>query len=74
MTTFNKQILAAAGEHIGLKEWPGMKHNPTVVAMFADVGHSWVTDDETSWCAAFVGSVLGNMSPSSCASRERCAS
>ncbi len=26
--------------------------------MFADVGHAWVKDDETAWCAAFVGHVL----------------
>ncbi|MDX5412896.1 MAG: TIGR02594 family protein [Rhodobacterales bacterium] len=55
-------ILDTAGEFLGLEEWPGPKHNPTVVKMFADVGHSWVTDDETPWCAAFVGSVLGSLS------------
>lgn len=47
-----------AKKKIGLKEIPGSKHNPEVVKMFADVGHSWVKDDETAWCAAFVGSVL----------------
>ena len=39
-------------------EWAGSDHNPKIVQMFADVGHSWVKDDETAWCAAFVGSML----------------
>lgn len=43
---------------IGTKEIVGRRHNPIVVQWFADVGHSWVNDDETPWCAAFVGSML----------------
>ncbi len=43
---------------IGTKEIVGSKHNPLVVQWFADVGHSWVNDDETPWCAAFVGAML----------------
>ena len=43
---------------IGTKEIVGSKHNPIVVQWFADVGHSWVSDDETPWCAAFVGAML----------------
>ena len=58
---YNQAILAAAGEHIGLAEWPGAKHNPQIVAMFQTVGHDWVQDDETPWCAAFVGSVLASL-------------
>jgi uncharacterized protein (TIGR02594 family) len=58
---YNQAILAAAGEHIGLTEWPGAKHNPAIVQMFADKGHDWVQDDETPWCAAFVGSVLASL-------------
>jgi uncharacterized protein (TIGR02594 family) len=61
MTKYNEAILAAAGEHLGLEEWPGARHNPAIVAMFADSGHSWVQDDETPWCAAFVGSVLASV-------------
>ena len=61
MTTFNHAILEAAGEYLGLEEWPGARHNPAVVAMFANVGQSWVNDDETPWCAAFVGSVLASL-------------
>jgi uncharacterized protein (TIGR02594 family) len=58
---YNPAILEAARAHLGLTEWPGAKHNPAIVAMFADVGQSWVRDDETPWCAAFVGSVLASI-------------
>jgi len=61
MTTYNRAILAAAGEYLGLEEWPGARHNPAIVGMFADVGHSWVQDDETPWCAAYAGSVLASL-------------
>lgn len=52
------RIYTAASAYLGLREWPGAKHNPKILDMFEDVGHGWVRDDETSWCAAFVGSVL----------------
>ena len=52
-------IHEVAKTKLGLKEWPGAKHNPEVVAMFEASGHDWVQDDETPWCAAFVGAVLG---------------
>lgn len=42
----------------GIKEIKGAQHNPVIVEMFHAVGHSWVKDDETAWCAAFVGYVL----------------
>lgn len=41
----------------GTWEWRD-GHNPKVVQYFADVGHAWVKDDETAWCAAFVGAML----------------
>ncbi len=44
-------------EDLGTWEWKD-GHNPKVVQYFADVGHSWVQDDETAWCAAFVGAML----------------
>ncbi len=47
-----------AKRDVGLKEIVGKRHEKKVVKMFADVGHSWVKDDETAWCAAFVGSCL----------------
>jgi uncharacterized protein (TIGR02594 family) len=42
----------------GIKEIPGSVNNPKIVQYFADTGNSWVKDDETAWCAAFVGSCL----------------
>jgi uncharacterized protein (TIGR02594 family) len=42
---------------IGTVEW-SEGHNPKVVKYFSDVGHDWVKDDETAWCAAFVGAML----------------
>ena len=63
----NKQIEAyiKAQSFIGTKEIKGAEHNPFVVKMFEDVGHAWVKDDETAWCAAFVGSVLEQVNVSS---------
>lgn len=42
---------------IGTFEWKD-GHNPKILKMFEDVGHKWVRDDETAWCAAFVGAML----------------
>jgi uncharacterized protein (TIGR02594 family) len=61
MTSFNAAILESAGEFLGTAEWPGARHNIAIVRMWADAGMAHVQDDETPWCAAFVGSVLGNL-------------
>jgi len=58
---YNGAILEVAGQHKGLKEWAGAKHNPQIVAFFNAVGQGWVKDDETPWCAAFVGAVLAEI-------------
>ena len=42
---------------LGTWEW-AEGHHPKVIAYFAEVGHSWVKDDETAWCAAFVGAMI----------------
>lgn len=52
-----KKAFEIAQADIGTWEWKD-GHNPKVVQYFKDVGHDWVKDDETAWCAAFVGSVL----------------
>jgi uncharacterized protein (TIGR02594 family) len=57
----NAAILATSGEYLGIKEWPGAKHNPDILAMFAAAGHSGINDDETPWCAAFVAAVLAQL-------------
>lgn len=36
----------------------GLQNNPRVVEYYAKTGNSWVHDDETAWCAAFVGFCL----------------
>lgn len=54
----NALILAASSAALGIKEWPGAKDNPEILEMFESAGHSWVQDDETAWCAAFVASIL----------------
>lgn len=42
----------------GLKEIKGPQDNPQIMAMYAELGHSWVEHDEVAWCAAFVGYCL----------------
>ena len=46
-----------AEREVGTVEWAN-GNNPTVVAYFRDAGHPQVKDDETAWCAAFVGAML----------------
>lgn len=50
--------LDVAKKYLGTQEVVGPENNPIVVKMFSDVGFPEVHDDETAWCAAFVGSVL----------------
>ena len=46
-----------AQAEIGTVEWTD-GDNPKVVAYFRDAGHPQVKNDETAWCAAFVGAML----------------
>lgn len=46
-----------AKAEVGTVEW-AKGDNPKVVAYFKDAGHPQVKDDETAWCAAFVGAML----------------
>jgi len=57
----NQAIDKVARSYLGLKEYPGAKHNDVIVDFAAAVGHSWVKDDETPWCASFVGAVLAQV-------------
>lgn len=47
-----------ARKFIGLKEIKGPEHNPEIVAMWKDIKRGGIKDDETPWCAAFVGAML----------------
>lgn len=50
--------MAAAWAELGQSEIGGARANPRIVDYFNQVGHSSITDDETAWCAAFVGACL----------------
>lgn len=50
--------MAIARAEMGVKEVAGYRDNPTIIRYFRDVGQRWPQHDETSWCAAFVGSCL----------------
>lgn len=59
--SLNAAILEAAGRHLGVEEWPGARHNPAIVGFAKGAGHPQVRDDETPWCASFVGAVLAEL-------------
>ena len=46
-----------AQAEIGTVEW-SKGANPKVMAYFKDAGHTEVSDDSISWCAAFVGAMI----------------
>ncbi|OED34231.1 hypothetical protein AB832_07695 [Flavobacteriaceae bacterium (ex Bugula neritina AB1)] len=45
-------------KHYGLEEIKGRKHEPIIIEAFKTVGHGWIKDDETAWCAAWMGYCL----------------
>jgi uncharacterized protein (TIGR02594 family) len=51
--------LREAWRLLGIRELKGRAHNKTIVNLYRDAGHPSVSDDETPWCAAFVGACLG---------------
>ena len=50
----NLDLLNAALREGGTREFRGARHNPVVLEWFGDAGASWIDDDETAWCSAFV--------------------
>jgi hypothetical protein len=46
-----------AKEYIGTKEIPGVNDNPKIIKLWEDAGLPF-KNDETPWCAGFVGGVL----------------
>lgn len=50
--------LETAYRYLGLKEIPGARDNPQIVAWWDEIGAGWFDDDETPWCGAFVGGTL----------------
>lgn len=53
--------VAEARKHIGVKEIPGVNHHPLIVSMWKAIKRGGIKDDETPWCAAFVGFCLENV-------------
>lgn len=49
-----QQMFLKAMSFYGLKEIPGEIDNPQILTFFEEIGHAWVSNDETSWCAAFI--------------------
>lgn len=47
-----------AKKNIGLREIKGGKHAPEIVQFWKDIKRGGIKDDETPWCAAFVGAML----------------
>lgn len=50
--------LIEARKHLGLKEVKGANHHPEILQMWKDIKRGGIKDDETPWCAAFVGAML----------------
>lgn len=58
MSTTDPIWLAEARKHIGTREIPGIRHEPRIVQWWKDIKRGGIKDDETPWCAAFVGAML----------------
>lgn len=52
------QWLAIARPLVGLHEVKGAEHSPEIIGMWRAIKRSGIQDDETPWCAAFVGACL----------------
>lgn len=50
--------LSSARDLVGLREIKGAQHEPKILQLWEFAGMSHVRDDETAWCAAFVGGTL----------------
>lgn len=57
MTTEPKW-LAEAKKHIGTREIKGTAHNAKILGWWKAIKRGGIKDDETPWCAAFVGGCL----------------
>lgn len=50
--------LTLARAYIGTREIKGPRHEPQILNWWATIKAPWFKDDETPWCAAYVGGVL----------------
>ena len=50
--------LALAATHLGVTEIKGKAHRAEIMRYWRDIKRGGIKDDETPWCAAFVGAML----------------
>ena len=50
-----------AERYIGVKEIPGLKHEPKIIEWWKAIKRGGIKTDEVPWCAAFVGACLENV-------------
>lgn len=50
--------LAEARKQIGTREIKGAQHEPKILSWWKAIRRGGIKDDETPWCAAFVGAML----------------
>lgn len=50
--------MVEARSHLGTREIPGAKHEPKILGWWKAIKRGGIKDDETPWCAAFVGGCL----------------
>lgn len=50
--------LQYAMQELGVSEYSGLSDNPEIIKYFQEVSHGEIANDETPWCAAFVGAML----------------
>lgn len=55
---YNPPWIEIAKTQIGTREIPGPKHEPKIVSWWKKIFRGGIKDDETPWCAAFVGAML----------------
>ena len=53
--------ITEARRYIGVREIPGVTHHPLILQMWKAIKRGGIKDDETPWCAAFVGMCLENV-------------
>lgn len=48
------QLIKIATRELGVSEISGNEHNERILQYAQDIGHSWITNDETPWCSIFM--------------------
>lgn len=47
-------LINTALSQYGVTETLGKVHNQIILNYFKEIGHQWISSDETAWCSAFV--------------------